>query len=128
MLTQLHVTILMGNISGHPLCPLWYSTAQPILLPTYFPNPSTFLAFSVALIMPSTPSHSNLLVFVAGVVTITYFLARKMFGHDSREPPLAPQSVPLIGHMIGMSRSKFNYYVDLRYGQAIGHLVSSFAR
>ncbi len=78
--------------------------------------------------MPSTPSHSNLLVFVAGVVTITYFLARKMFGHDSREPPLAPQSVPLIGHMIGMSRSKFNYYVDLRYGQAIGHLVSSFAR
>lgn len=37
-----------------------------------------------------------------------------MFGHDCREPPLAPQSVPLVGHMIGMSRSKFNYYVDLR--------------
>ncbi|KAI0116514.1 cytochrome P450 [Nemania sp. FL0031] len=63
--------------------------------------------------MPSTPSHSNLLVFVGGIVIITYFLARKMFGHDNREPPLAPQSVPLIGHMIGMSRSKFNYYVDL---------------
>ncbi|KAF2970322.1 hypothetical protein GQX73_g3177 [Xylaria multiplex] len=63
--------------------------------------------------MPSTLSHPNLLVLVAGVVTVAYFVTRRMFGHDRREPPLAPQSVPLVGHMIGMSRSKFNYYVDL---------------
>jgi hypothetical protein len=37
-----------------------------------------------------------------------------MFGHDPREPPLAPQSIPLIGHMVGLSKSSFNYYIDLR--------------
>ncbi|KAI1347985.1 cytochrome P450 [Xylaria sp. FL0043] len=63
--------------------------------------------------MSSTLSHSNLLALAAGVVTVAYFFTRKMLGHDRREPPLAPQSVPLVGHMIGMSRSKFNYYVDL---------------
>ncbi|CAN8100028.1 unnamed protein product [Discula destructiva] len=38
-----------------------------------------------------------------------------MFGssHDPREPPLAPQSIPVVGHLIGLSRSKFNYYVEL---------------
>ncbi|KAK8057936.1 hypothetical protein PG996_011873 [Apiospora saccharicola] len=34
-------------------------------------------------------------------------------GHDPREPPLAPSSLPVVGHMVGMMRSKFNYYVDL---------------
>ncbi|CRG92635.1 25-hydroxycholesterol 7-alpha-hydroxylase [Talaromyces islandicus] len=38
-----------------------------------------------------------------------------MFGHDPREPPLAPQSIPLIGHMVGLSKSSFNYYVDLSH-------------
>ncbi|TVY82184.1 hypothetical protein LSUE1_G005854, partial [Lachnellula suecica] len=37
-----------------------------------------------------------------------------MFGQDAREPPLAPQSIPIIGHMVGLSKSKFNYYVNLR--------------
>ncbi|KAI1446988.1 putative cytochrome P450 [Annulohypoxylon stygium] len=36
-----------------------------------------------------------------------------MFGHDSREPPLAPASIPLISHVIGLSRSSFNYHVEL---------------
>ncbi|KAI0521198.1 cytochrome P450 [Xylaria bambusicola] len=57
--------------------------------------------------------HSNLVIFAAGVVAVAYFLARKTVAQDSREPPLAPQSVPLVGHMIGISRSKFNYYVCL---------------
>ncbi|KAI0485250.1 cytochrome P450 [Xylariaceae sp. FL0804] len=48
-----------------------------------------------------------------GVAALTYFAARMMFGHDAREPPLAPQSIPIVGHMVGLSRSKFNYYVDL---------------
>ncbi|KAK8108112.1 uncharacterized protein PG998_010125 [Apiospora kogelbergensis] len=34
-------------------------------------------------------------------------------GHDPREPPLAPASLPIVGHMFGMMKSKFNYYVDL---------------
>lgn len=35
-------------------------------------------------------------------------------GHDPREPPLASSSLPVVGHMVGMMKSKFNYYVDLR--------------
>ncbi|KAK8076766.1 hypothetical protein PG994_004038 [Apiospora phragmitis] len=34
-------------------------------------------------------------------------------GHDPREPPLASSSLPIVGHLVGMMRSKFNYYVDL---------------
>ena len=51
---------------------------------------------------------------ITGVVTLIYFAARKISGHGPREPPLAPQSIPIIGHMIGLSRGKFNSYVDLR--------------
>lgn len=64
--------------------------------------------------MPSS-SNSAILLVATGLITVTYFAVRKMFGgHDSREPPLAPQSLPIIGHMIGLSKSSFNYYVDLR--------------
>ncbi|KAI1206943.1 cytochrome P450 [Annulohypoxylon truncatum] len=63
--------------------------------------------------MFSDSAGSTVLLIFIGAVTLTYFLARKMWGHDPREPPLAPQSIPIIGHMIGLSRSKFNYYVDL---------------
>lgn len=52
---------------------------------------------------------------VVGACAVVYLFASKMFGHDPREPPLAPQSIPFIGHMVGLSRSKFNYYVQLRY-------------
>lgn len=34
---------------------------------------------------------------------------------DPREPPLVPASIPYIGHVVGLMRSKFNYYVHLRY-------------
>lgn len=60
-------------------------------------------------------THPVAAVLVIGGLTISYLIIRKMFGHDAREPPLAPQSIPFIGHMLGLSRSKFNYYVDLRY-------------
>ncbi|EON98688.1 putative cytochrome p450 protein [Phaeoacremonium minimum UCRPA7] len=60
----------------------------------------------------TTGSPTILLLFV-GVVTIAYVVARKRFSHDPREPPLAPQSIPIIGHMVGLARSKFNYHVDL---------------
>lgn len=55
-----------------------------------------------------------LLIFT-GIVSLAYVAVRKPFSHDPREPPLAPQSVPIIGHMIGLSQRKFDYYVDLRY-------------
>jgi cytochrome P450 len=64
--------------------------------------------------MSSTASDPALLLFViTGLVTLGYFATRKMFGHDPREPPLAPSSIPIIGHLVGLSRSKFNYYVEL---------------
>ncbi|KAI1815748.1 cytochrome P450 [Poronia punctata] len=56
---------------------------------------------------------SNFIIVLTGFVTLTYLVVRRMFGHDQHEPPLAPQSIPIVGHMVGMSRSKFNYYVDL---------------
>lgn len=46
------------------------------------------------------------------VVSLAYFLLRG--GHDPREPPLAPKSIPIVGHLVGLSRRGFNYYVDLR--------------
>lgn len=57
----------------------------------------------------------TILSTVLGACAVIYLFASKMFGHDPREPPLAPQSIPFIGHMLGLSRSKFNYYVQLRY-------------
>jgi hypothetical protein len=34
--------------------------------------------------------------------------------HDGREPPIAPASIPFLSHMIGMTRKKTRYYVELR--------------
>ncbi|PVH95591.1 putative cytochrome P450 [Periconia macrospinosa] len=34
-------------------------------------------------------------------------------GHDPREPPLAPSSLPIVGHMVGLMNRKFNFYADL---------------
>lgn len=68
--------------------------------------------------MTFSASNSTLLLLFIGVVTLVTLAARRMFSHDPREPPLAPQSIPIIGHMVGLSRSKFNYYVDLRYAHS----------
>ncbi|KAI1748058.1 cytochrome P450 [Xylaria castorea] len=63
--------------------------------------------------MPSATIQPVLLVLVTGAATLAYFIIRKVFGHDNREPPLAPQSIPLVGHMVGLLRRRFNYYADL---------------
>ncbi|KAI1264517.1 cytochrome P450 [Xylariaceae sp. FL1019] len=60
----------------------------------------------------SISEHTGV-VLIAGAVAVIFFTLKMLGGHDQREPPLAPQSLPLIGHMVGMSRSKFNYYVEL---------------
>ncbi|KAI9717487.1 MAG: hypothetical protein M1828_007187 [Chrysothrix sp. TS-e1954] len=33
---------------------------------------------------------------------------------DPQEPPPAPSSIPFVGHVAGLMRNKFNYYVQLR--------------
>ncbi|OKL60389.1 hypothetical protein UA08_04239 [Talaromyces atroroseus] len=58
------------------------------------------------------PSSIPVIVFV-GVVTVAYFASRKRLSHDPREPPAAPQAIPVVGHMLGLWQSKFNYYVEL---------------
>ncbi|POS77273.1 hypothetical protein DHEL01_v204344 [Diaporthe helianthi] len=60
----------------------------------------------------STDHPAVLLVFV-GAVGLIYLFTSKLFSHDPREPPLAPQSIPIVGHILGLSRSKYNYYVEL---------------
>lgn len=61
----------------------------------------------------SSTATDPILLIITGIATIGYFAVRKMFGHDSREPPLAPSSIPFIGHLVGLSRSSFDYYGEL---------------
>lgn len=63
----------------------------------------------------TTENHTILPVLFVALVTIAYFAVRKASSHDPREPPLAPQSIPVIGHMLGLARFTFNYHVNLRY-------------
>lgn len=52
---------------------------------------------------------------VAVGVGLYYLLARiSRVKHDPREPPLLPQTIPVVGHVIGMIRKKGQYYVQLR--------------
>lgn len=64
--------------------------------------------------MSIASSDPIFVLFLIGAGTLAYLATRRRLGHDPREPPLAPQSIPILGHMIGLSRKKFNYYVDLR--------------
>lgn len=59
--------------------------------------------------------HTLLLAVLAGGTALIFLLAQKVSGHDPREPPLAPSSIPVIGHLVGMARKGFNYPVDLWY-------------
>ena len=51
---------------------------------------------------------------IALVLAGTIFLYSHLTMQDPREPPQAPSAVPFIGHVVGLARSKFNYYVQLR--------------
>lgn len=98
-----------SNLSIHPQLALIVFRSSPNITRAYQEN-----------MMPSAHDPASLLVLL-GILTLSYFAARRMFGssHDPREPPLAPQSIPILGHLIGLSRLKFNYYVDLRYLKAL---------
>ncbi len=63
-----------------------------------------------------------------GVITIFSGLQLLLrYVHDEREPPIAPTAVPFFGHMIGMSRKKTKYYIELRYvNRTITHSTLPF--
>ncbi|KAK3362181.1 putative cytochrome P450 [Lasiosphaeria ovina] len=54
-----------------------------------------------------------IVVLIIGAASLVYLFARNMFAHNGREPPVAPQAIPVIGHIVGMERTSFNYYVEL---------------
>ena len=43
-----------------------------------------------------------------------FLLYSRLATQDPREPPEAPTAIPIVGHLIGLTRNKFNYYVQLR--------------
>ncbi|KAK0673550.1 cytochrome P450 [Cercophora samala] len=53
------------------------------------------------------------LAIVSGVLTLGYLAIRKLVDYDPREPPLAPQRIPVISHMIGLYQRTYNYYSDI---------------
>ena len=61
-------------------------------------------------------SQSTLLVFLAIVLGLYFIYTHSLgAGRGPREPPIVPGSIPYIGHIIGLMRNNFNYYVQLRY-------------
>ena len=61
------------------------------------------------------PKHTStaifLLLVVALLVAISPRLSKK---HDPREPPVIPQSIPYVGHLLGLLRHGEKYMQDLR--------------
>ncbi|MCJ1398838.1 hypothetical protein MMC11_002039 [Xylographa trunciseda] len=54
-----------------------------------------------------TMAFVSLLLTVVLILLLNHF---KGFKHDAKEPPLIPQRVPYVGHMIGLFRSGNKYY------------------
>ena len=59
-------------------------------------------------------SSATALVAIALLLAGMLFFYSHLTMRDPREPPQAPTSIPLVGHLMGLMRSKFNYYVQLR--------------
>lgn len=56
-------------------------------------------------------------IVVVGVAAYFGFARNTESQTDPREPPVVTTTVPYVGHVIGLMRSNFNYYVQLRYVQ-----------
>ena len=71
--------------------------------------------------------QSTLLMFLA-ISIGTYIAFSKLLGisQDPREPPPVPGSIPYIGHVVGLLRNKFNYYIQLRYLIAFAHCIDAY--
>jgi hypothetical protein len=52
-----------------------------------------------------------LTIFIAVFYTITCALSPKF---DSQEPPVIPQKIPFIGHVLGLARFGITYYLEVR--------------
>lgn len=61
--------------------------------------------------MPEVPLLAAGLALAGGLILAYLIIAKSK---DTREPPEAPSTIPVIGHVLGLMRSKFNYYVELR--------------
>lgn len=85
---------------------------SPLLLPVTNLDIATDNSMSIA---SALGDHPLLLATVAGGAAVIFLLIQKLSSHDPREPPLAPSSIPVIGHLIGMARRGFNYHVDIWY-------------
>ena len=66
-------------------------------------------------------------LLLLAVATSGYALYKRYLEvhHDSREPPLVPQKIPVIGHSIGLLRKSVYYFVSLRYYQTRRSLTLS---
>lgn len=65
--------------------------------------------------MASETLQTTLLMSLAIIVGTSLLLTRILgMMQDPREPPSVSSYIPYIGHIIGLMRSKFNYYVQLR--------------
>ena len=71
-----------------------------------------FISFDLPLPLSWASILSAALLLVVGAAIHNYTF---MASHGPQEPPHAPTSVPIVGHLFGLMRSKFNYYVELRY-------------
>lgn len=62
------------------------------------------------------PDLSLAALLIILVVSLGAVILLKMVSspQNPREPPLISASIPYIGHVVGLMRSKFNYYVQLR--------------
>jgi hypothetical protein len=90
--------------------------AKPLLLVTasFFHHLAKYL-FESWTVMDGPPQNTLLMLLILGIGL--YFLLDRLLGTklDPREPPNAPSTIPYIGHVLGVTQRKFNYYVELRY-------------
>lgn len=69
--------------------------------------------------------QSALFAFFLVTSAAIFLLNRKVSTmQDPREPPVVPASLPYIGHVIGIMRNNFDYYVQLRYAPCYSRLIS----
>lgn len=62
------------------------------------------------------PTATSLLVAVT-VLACSIFVFDRVLGvkRSAHEPPYISPKVPVVGHVVGLLRYKFDYYIDLRY-------------
>lgn len=61
---------------------------------------------------------------VAILLLLTYLATAS---HDRKEPPLIPQPIPYVGHMLELLRTGSSYYSKIRLGLFPGHMSQSLA-